>query len=150
MNFRLGISSELAGWLCLQFQRWRRPAAASAVGSSGLLARAHDVTQHSAALARIKALLHLRIASARAKNVFGILRPIAFAVLRLMASSNFVGCSMGMSFGCLPCRILCTNLAPCRTEAGPSAPNAIRPPISANERVVEAAGKRYLMAISVR
>jgi hypothetical protein len=26
-------------------------------------------------------------------------RPIAFAVLRLIASSNFVGCSMGKSLG---------------------------------------------------
>jgi hypothetical protein len=66
---------------------------------------------------------------------------MAFAVFRLMASSNFVGCSMGKSFGCRPCKILCTNLAPCRTEAGPSAPNDTRPPISVNARVVEAAGK---------
>jgi hypothetical protein len=44
--------------------------------------------------------------SARSKNVSGIVRPMAFAVLRLMASSNFVGCSMGKSLGCLPCKIL--------------------------------------------
>ena len=55
-----------------------------------------------------------------------------------------------MSFGCLPCNILCTNLAPCRTAAGPSAPNDIRPPISANARVDEAIGRRYLIAISAR
>src|SRR5439155_27051108 len=88
-------------------------------------------------------------ASARCKNALGIVRPMAFAVLRLMASSNFVGCSMGISFGSLPCKIFCTNLAPCRTEVGPSAPNDIRPPISANARGVEAAGKRYLIARSV-
>ena|SRR4249920_2792421 len=41
----------------------------------------------------------------------GIVRPMALAVLRLMANSNFVGCSIGISFGCLPCSILCTNLA---------------------------------------
>jgi hypothetical protein len=34
----------------------------------------------------------------------------------------------------LPCRILCTNLAPCRKAAGPSAPNDSKPPISANAR----------------
>src|SRR5262245_61405309 len=87
--------------------------------------------------------------STRCRNLSGTVRPMAFAVLRLMASSNFVGCSIGMSFGCLPCRILCTNLAPCRKAAGPSAPNDINPPISANARVVDAVGKRYLMAISV-
>src|SRR6266404_6277068 len=89
-------------------------------------------------------------ASARSKNDSGILRPMAFAVLRLMANSNFVGCSMGMSFGCRPCKILCTNLAPCRNVAGPSAPKDIRPPISTNARVLDAAGRRYLIAISVR
>jgi hypothetical protein len=49
--------------------------------------------------------LHSSTTSARNKNESGILRPMAFAVLRLIVSSNFVGCSMGMSFGCLPCRI---------------------------------------------
>src|SRR5262245_36436305 len=34
--------------------------------------------------------------SARSSNVCGIVRPSALAVLRLMASSNFVGCSMGL------------------------------------------------------
>jgi hypothetical protein len=29
----------------------------------------------------------------------GIVRPIAFAILRLTTSSNFVGCSTGISFG---------------------------------------------------
>jgi hypothetical protein len=58
------------------------------------------------------ATLHSSTVSARSKNESEILRPIAFAVLRLMASSNFVGCSMGISFGCLPCKIRCTNLAP--------------------------------------
>jgi hypothetical protein len=32
----------------------------------------------------------------------GIVRPMALAVLRLMANSNFVGCSIGISFGCFP------------------------------------------------
>src|SRR5215510_14078055 len=38
----------------------------------------------------------------------GIVRPIAFAVLRLIASSNFVGCSTGRSAGFAPLRILST------------------------------------------
>ena len=66
-----------------------------------------------------------------------------------MATSNFVGCSTGMSFGCLPSKILGTNLAPCLKEAGPSAPNDMRPPISTKTRVVEAVGMRYLIARSV-
>src|SRR5262249_50868255 len=96
------------------------------------------------------AALHSITSSARARNDSGIVRPIAFAVLRLMTSSNFVGCSTGMSFGCLPCKIFCTSLVAWRNAAGPSAPNDIRPPMSANARVVEAIGKRYLMAIEVR
>jgi hypothetical protein len=59
----------------------------------------------------------------------------------LIANSNFVGCSIGSSFGLLPCRILCTNFALCRNKMGPSAPYDIRPPASTKPRVVEAAGK---------
>src|SRR5262245_19074824 len=92
---------------------------------------------------------HSMMTSTRCRNLSGTLRSMAFAVLRLMASSNFVGCSIGMSFGCLPCKILCTNLAPCRKVAGPSAPNDMRPPISTKAREVEAVGMRYLIAISV-
>src|SRR4051812_25902611 len=92
---------------------------------------AHDRTH----ALQLISLLHSRTASARSKNVSAIWRPIAFAVLRLMASSNFVGCSMGMSFGCLPCKIFCISLVPWRNAAGPSAPNDIRPPMSANARV---------------
>src|SRR4029453_18804007 len=38
----------------------------------------------------------------------GIARPSAFAVLRLMISSNFMGRSTGNSAGLVPCRILST------------------------------------------
>ena len=37
--------------------------------------------------------------SARANNPSGTVTPIALAVLRLITSSNFVGCSIGMSAG---------------------------------------------------
>jgi ABC transporter substrate binding protein len=37
--------------------------------------------------------------SARNSSVCGIVRPSAFAVLRLITSSNFVGCSIGRSAG---------------------------------------------------
>jgi len=43
--------------------------------------------------------------SARASTEGGIARPSALAVLRLIASSNFVGCSMGRSPGLAPFRI---------------------------------------------
>jgi len=46
--------------------------------------------------------------SARANTDGGIVRPRALAVLRLMTSSNFVGCSTGRSPGFAPLRILST------------------------------------------
>ena len=48
---------------------------------------------------------------ARASTSGGIVRPICFAVLRLMISSNFVGCSTGRSAGLAPFRILSTKYA---------------------------------------
>src|SRR4029450_8668463 len=47
--------------------------------------------------------------SARTSSVCGIVRPSAFAVLRLITSSNFVGRSTGRSAGLAPLRILSTN-----------------------------------------
>ena len=46
--------------------------------------------------------------SARANMAGGIVRPSAFAALRLMTNSNFVGCSIGRSAGFAPLRILST------------------------------------------
>ncbi len=46
--------------------------------------------------------------SAWRRIVCGIVRPSALAVLRLMTSSNFVGCSTGRSPGFAPFRILST------------------------------------------
>src|SRR5262249_23257612 len=43
---------------------------------------------------------------ARASTSGGIVRPICFAVLRLITSSNFVGCSTGKSAGLAPFKIL--------------------------------------------
>ena len=48
------------------------------------------------------------ITSAMVISVGGISRPSAFAVVRLMTSSNFVGCSTGRSAGFAPRRILST------------------------------------------
>src|SRR4029450_11223910 len=44
--------------------------------------------------------------SARCSSDCGIVRPSALAVLRLMRSSNFVGCSTDRSLGLAPLRIL--------------------------------------------
>jgi hypothetical protein len=44
--------------------------------------------------------------SARASKVGGTVMPSAFAVPRLMTSSNFVGCRTGRSAGLVPLRIL--------------------------------------------
>jgi len=49
---------------------------------------------------------HSMIWSARCSSDGGIVRPIALAVLRLMTSSNLVGCSTGRSAGLAPLRIL--------------------------------------------
>ena len=51
---------------------------------------------------------HWMISSARPSSDGGIVRPRALAVLRLMTSSNLVGCSMGRSAGFAPFRILST------------------------------------------
>jgi hypothetical protein len=51
---------------------------------------------------------HSIISSARARRVDGTSRPIAFAVVRLMTRSNFIGCSTGISPGFVPRRILST------------------------------------------
>ena len=46
--------------------------------------------------------------SARANSVCGIVRPSAFAVFKLITSSEFVGCSKGRSLGFAPSRIFLT------------------------------------------
>ena len=51
---------------------------------------------------------HSMTSSARRRTDCGIVRPSALAVLRLITSSNFVGCSTGISAGLAPCKILTT------------------------------------------
>src|SRR5215468_6565778 len=48
------------------------------------------------------AVHHSITASARASNVGGTATPSALAVLRLITSSNLVGCSIGRSAGFVP------------------------------------------------
>src|ERR1044072_2603292 len=54
---------------------------------------------------------HLITRSALASTFGGIVRPICLAVLRLITSSNFVGCSIGSSAGFAPFNILSTYQA---------------------------------------
>jgi hypothetical protein len=54
---------------------------------------------------------HLITLSALASTLGGIVRPICFAVLRLMMNSNLIGCSTGSSAGLAPFRILSTYVA---------------------------------------
>jgi hypothetical protein len=59
-------------------------------------------------IAAVRPRAHSITSSARASRAGGTSRPSALAVLRLMTSSNFVGCSTGMSAGFAPRRILST------------------------------------------
>src|SRR5262249_55940880 len=54
---------------------------------------------------------HSTTLSARRTNVAGTSRPIALAVFRLIASTSFVGCSIGMSAGATPSSALPTSSA---------------------------------------
>jgi hypothetical protein len=67
-------------------------------------------------------LHHSITVSARKRNESAIVRPSVLAVLRLITSSNFVGCSTGISAGFPPCKTLTTNVAARRNESGPSRP----------------------------
>src|SRR6516164_5593582 len=55
--------------------------------------------------------LHSTTSSARASRIGGTSMPSVLAVLRLMISSNFVGCSIGRSAGFAPFITLTTNAA---------------------------------------
>jgi hypothetical protein len=67
--------------------------------------RALDLTE---VIHRSGMLDHSITWSARCKRDGGIVRPRALAVLRLMTSSNLVGCSTGKVAGFAPLRILST------------------------------------------
>src|SRR5262249_13440844 len=86
--------------------------------------------------------------SARSRKDSGIVRPRTLAVLRLMTSSNFVGCSTGKSAGLPPSRILATKSAVRRNISGASGPYDISAPASVNDRAIVAAGRRCLSASS--
>src|SRR5262249_50640164 len=101
--------------LCLRLLRLRRKAkreeqsAKSRGNEFGLLTLACCLAP--------RVCFHLITLSARARTVGGIVRPICFAVLRLIINSNFVGCSTGKSAGLAPFRILSTYAAARRDKS---------------------------------
>ena len=75
----------------------------------GLLESRHSVAATNAKPANNpEQLCYWITSSARSSSDCGIVRPSALAVLRLITSSNLVGCSMGKSPGFAPLRILST------------------------------------------
>jgi len=77
----------------------------------------HESLPLAPAMERIDGLVHPYdndaytywiISSARSRTDCGLVRPSALAVLRLMTSSNLIGCWTGRSPGLKPLRILST------------------------------------------
>src|SRR5206468_10963868 len=90
---------------------------------------------------------HWITSSARSSSDCGIVRPSVFAVLRLMMSSNFVGCSMGRSPGFAPLRILSTYTAAWRNISGEFTPYDMRPPAGTYSLFPNIVGSRLLVAV---
>src|SRR5262249_7626645 len=86
---------------------------------------------------------HSMTRSATARIEGGNVRPSAFAVFRLITSSNVVGCSIGRSRGRAPLRIQSTYPAARRKLSARFAAYVIRPPASANSLAPYTAGRRF-------
>src|SRR6202030_1074591 len=71
---------------------------------------------------------HSMTSSAWARMEGGTVRPSALAVLRLITSSNLVGCSTGRSAGLAPLRTLSTYVARWRHVSTMLVKYPIRPP----------------------
>src|SRR5215813_3110719 len=78
--------------------------------------------------------LHSITCSAPASSILGITMPRAFAVLRLITSSNFVGACTGRSAGSAPWRMRLTYSDARRNWFTASTPYDTRPPASAKYR----------------
>src|SRR5262249_22883886 len=89
-----------------------------------------------------RAALHSITSSARASTFGGISRPMAFAVLRLIVSSNLVGCSIGRSAGRAPCKIRPAYQAPRLNKSDRDVPDDIMPPAFTFSFVWYIAGNR--------
>src|SRR5262245_10113833 len=101
----------------MSVERWSAPEKADPVDLARLLrldcercskdAPTHNTDERSP-------VHHWMISSARTRMDWGIVRPRALAVLRLIASSKFVDCSTGRSAGLAPFRMRSTYEAPRR------------------------------------
>src|SRR5262249_32557710 len=74
------------------------------------------------------AAIHSITSSALTISELGTIRPRAFAVFKLIASSNLVGSCTGRSAGLSPLRMRSAYAAACRNTSGRSTPYDIRPP----------------------
>src|ERR1044071_9294641 len=88
---------------------------------------------------KLRGASHLITLSALASTFGGIVRPICLAVLRLIASSNFVGCSIGISPGFAPFRILSTYVAARRYNSVTFTPYVISPPSTYVDKIQKGA-----------
>src|SRR6185503_17301119 len=120
-----GFCERLTGHLAVRRKRHSEFGAARRRGSEGLaveescldVARSHRLSREGSARSEENpydsqwsciATFHSITSSARASSVGGTVRPSAFAVLRLMISSYFVGACTGRSAGFSPLRMRST------------------------------------------
>src|SRR5215510_7954170 len=92
-------------------------ASADEQSAKSMAHRAKLMTVFLIGFLRVCALCYLITLSARNNTDCGMVRLSAFAVLRLMANSNLVGCSTGRSAGLAPLRILSTKVAARRNNS---------------------------------
>src|SRR6266478_7322465 len=84
--------------------------------------------------------------SARTSTEGGMASPSVLAVLRLISSSNFVGCSTGKSAALAPLRILSTYVAAWRNKSGMLGEYDMSPPRSTNSLDAYIVGSRLFVA----
>src|SRR5262249_54464189 len=83
---------------------------------------------------------HSITSSARNRNDSGIVRPIAFAAMRLMTNSILDHCSTGISAGLVPRKTLSTISAERRNMSGKLTPKDIVAPASGQLRLAQIVG----------
>src|SRR5262245_24408615 len=98
-------------WICQSVSTSLRDNVRDLFGVIVLLLGQPTPGARSAANMRRAPIVYWMTSSARASSDGGMVRPSALAVLRLMTSSNLVGCSTGRSAGLAPLRILSTKMA---------------------------------------
>ncbi len=113
LRFKNGVATTHAklasGWLARLYREGVEP--------SGSLQKVSDHPSSFSGLGLAQGKFHRRrlhlppysiTSSARASSVGGMFKPMVLAVVRLITSSNLVGCSIGRSAGFAPRKILST------------------------------------------